>query len=311
MNAPQPLRTRVARALGVIAVWLLAAGGVSAGVIFETYSPYHHVQVIDERGLRTLSFDGTHETRMLLSDPLQGHFEYTEFFHFAWLWNTNLSRVLMLGLGGGSTQRAFLHYYPAVTVESVELDPVVVKVATNYFGVPISDRHQVRNQDGRAFLKRSGETWDLIILDAYTRHRYGSAIPPHLATREFFELAASRLTTNGVLAYNVITTGALQGVDAGSAIARTLLAVFPQVYCFHATQSRNVVLMATRQAERWSNTELARRGAALVQGGLNPPPGLFSRLRTFRTEVPATARRAPVLTDDFAPVEALGRKGRE
>src|SRR5919108_5469814 len=99
------------------------------GVVFEAFSPYHQVQVIDEPGVRVLSFNGTRETKMSLANPLQGHFEYTEYFHTPWVWNRDVRRVLMLGLGGGSIQRAYQHYYTNVTVDTVEIDPVVVKVA--------------------------------------------------------------------------------------------------------------------------------------------------------------------------------------
>ncbi len=289
-----------------------ALGGMSvtarAAVVFQAYSPYHHVLVVDENGLRTLSFDGTHETQMSLRNPLQGHFEYTEFFHLAWLWNTNLARALMIGLGGGSTQRAFLHDYPGVRIQTVEIDPVVVQVASNYFGVRTSDRHHIQISDGRTHLRRSTERYDLIVLDAYTKHRYGSQIPQHLATREFFELARDHLTTNGVLAYNVITVSRLGGVDAGSALGRTLQSVFPQVYCFRARTSLNVVMIATLDPRRWSAQELLLRGTELLRRGLSPPAGLFGRLGTFRTELPREAMRAPILTDDYAPVEALGRR---
>jgi spermidine synthase len=300
-------------AAGLVLSWALMFPEPLAArqVIFETYSPYHHVLVIDDNNLRILSFDNTQETRMSLANPIQGHFEYTEFFHYAWLWKTNLAEVLMLGLGGGSAQRAFLHYYPRMEVQSVELDPVVLQVATNYFGVPLSERHRVVLSDGRTFLRRSRQLYDLIVLDAYTKHRYGSQIPQHLATREFFELARQRLTTNGVLAYNVITVSRLGGADAGMALARTLQAVFPQVYCFQAKTSLNVVMIATQEPRRLSNAELFQRGSQLIRQGLTPPPGLFERLRSFQTEVPRNAARAPLLTDDFAPVESLGRPRRQ
>src|SRR5438045_9298180 len=69
-------------------------------VVFEDTSPYHHVRVIDQNGLRTLCFDDATESRMAVDDPLKGHFEYTEYFHMAWLWNAKITNVLMIGLGG-------------------------------------------------------------------------------------------------------------------------------------------------------------------------------------------------------------------
>src|ERR1035441_4660746 len=49
-------------------------------VLFERISKYHHIKVYDEEGIRTLSFNGSWETKMSLADPLTGHFEYTEYF---------------------------------------------------------------------------------------------------------------------------------------------------------------------------------------------------------------------------------------
>ena len=60
------------------------------------------------------------ETRMALRNPLQGHFEYIDYFHMPWLWRNELTNVLMIGLGGGSVQRAYQHYYPNVKVETAE-----------------------------------------------------------------------------------------------------------------------------------------------------------------------------------------------
>lgn len=312
MNLPVPLpRTSPTTAWAVawLTLFLLSLPAPSpAGVIHEAYSPYHHILVVDDNGIRTLSFDGTRETRMSLEDPSRGHFGYTELFHYAWLWNTNLHRIAMLGLGGGSTQRSFLRHYPNVRIDSVEIDPAVVAIATNFFHVRITDRHRVFIEDGRSHLRRSREKYDLIVLDAYVKHRYGSHMPHHLATREFFEIARDRLTPEGVLAYNVITTLQLGNSDATRALARTLLQVFTQVYVFQASDSRNAVLIATRDPRRRTPPELRQRAAQLVANGLRPPPGLVERLPSMRTDLPLNIRQARVLSDDYAPVESLDRR---
>ena len=297
------------RIIAFAATCLLIAPPLSApaGVIHEIYSPYHHILVLDDGDIRTLSFDGTRETRMSLSNPLQGHFGYTELFHYARLWNTNLARVAMLGLGGGSTQRSFLHHYPEVRIDSVEIDPAVVKIATNFFQVRINDRHRVIVEDGRNFLRRSREKYDLIVLDAYVKHRYGSHMPQHLATREFFEIARDRLTPNGVLAYNVITVIQLGNTDATRALARTMLQVFTQVYQFRASDSLNAVLIATREPRRLTPPELRQRATGLVTLGRPLPVGLAERLPSLKTGLPPNVSQARILTDDYAPVEGLER----
>jgi len=294
------------RAVVLVAV-LNAAFAPGAVVVFNTYSAYHHIQVLDDLGIRTLSFNGSMETKMSRMNPLQGHFEYTEYFHMPWLWNTNLKRVLMIGLGGGSTQRAYQHYYTNVFVDTVELDPVVIRVAKDFFRTVPTPMHRIHTNDGRIFLRRTTNLYDAVIMDAYATTRYGSSVPPHLTTTEFFQLARNHLTADGVLAYNII--GQMEGWNeefVGS-IYRTLREVFPQVYFFPATESRNVVLIATRNPERFDPARVEAAGAALVRSRQVKLPTFTTRLKSFDTNAPAAAFRAPVLTDDRAGVEGLLR----
>jgi hypothetical protein len=79
---------------------------------------------------------------------------------------------------------------------------VVVEVAKKYFGVQPSERLRIHIGDGRTFLKRSRETWDLIVIDAYTTNRYGNTIPAHLATREFFQEVGQHLSSGGILHFH-------------------------------------------------------------------------------------------------------------
>jgi spermidine synthase len=296
--------------LAVITGWVVGTWACPAAVVFEALTPYHYVRVLDEGGFRLLSFDGSSESRISLTNALQGHFEYTEYFHLPWLWHTQLTRVLMIGLGGGSTQQAYEHYCPGVRMETVELDPVVVRVARDYFGLKDSERQQVHVADGRVFLRRTRATYDAILVDAYVSGRYGSCIPYHLATKEFFGLARERLSTNGVLAYNVIGNARGWQAEIVGAVHQTLKAVFPQVYVFPAKASLNVVLVATQSPARADIGRLRERAELVVQSGRDTLPGLAERARMLQSEPPPGFAECPVLTDDFAPVDNLLRSGR-
>lgn len=297
-----------ALALSCGLLWLGVDG--RAAIVFETTSPYHHIRVVDEQGIRTLSFDGSAETRMSVRNPLQGHFEYTEYFHMPWLWNPQLTNALMIGLGGASTQRAYQHYYPDLTVETVEIDPVVVRVAKDYFRFQESATQRVQVSDGRVFLRRGGGPYGAIILDAYEKNKYGSFIPYHLATREFFELANQRLTTNGVLAYNVI--GTLQGwrADILGSIYKTMKEIFPQVYLFPAQETMNIVVVGVKSSERLNPVTLQQRASALMLNKRIQLPSFRARLAAMRTEPPLNFKHCQVLTDDYAPVDGLLTRGR-
>ena len=277
-----------------------------SGVVqFERTTAYHNIRVVDRSGVRTLCFDDTWQTRMSLQNPLNGHFEYTEYFHMPFLWNARMTNVLMIGLGGASTQRSFQHFYPGLTVETVEIDPEVLQTAKDYFQFSESNTQKVHVADGRMYLKRDPAKHDLIILDAYLGGRYGLGIPQHLATKEFFELTRDHLTTNGVVAYNVI--GTMNGWHANmiGAMYRTLKAVFPQVYFFPAKSSQNIVMIATKSAVPITLDVLRQRAAFHIQNGLITMPSFRERLESFQSWPPTSVSRSPILTDDYAPVEGL------
>ena len=46
------------------------------------------------------------------------------------------SRVLCIGLGGGSLPNFLSHHFPGMLVDAVELDPLVVTVASDHMGFP-------------------------------------------------------------------------------------------------------------------------------------------------------------------------------
>jgi spermidine synthase len=302
MNLNKFIRTRVIGLLILLAPFL---SGAQTNVLFEGDSTYHHIQVYDFAGTRTLSFNGSWETTMSLTNPLTGHFEYTEYFQMPWLWNQDIKRVLMVGLGGGSTPRAYQHYYTNVMVDMVEIDPKVVEVAKKYFTVAESPTFKININDGRVFLRQSTNTYDVILMDAYSTTRYGSSLPRQLATKEFFELASRHLSTNGVFAYNVI--GQIQGFRATliGAMYRTMSEVFPHVYMFPAVESENVVFIATKSAEPFNYVRAAAEAYKLINSGTVTLPTFSLRVRSFMDQPPPTVGTSPLLTDDYAPIETL------
>ena len=216
----------------------------------------------------------------------------------------------MEGLGGGSTPRAYQHYYTNVMVDVVEIDPVVVEVAKQYFTLTESPKLKINIDDGRVFLRRSTNTYDVILMDAYsTKPPYGSALPRQLVTKEFFELASKHLSTNGVLAYNVI--GQIQGFRATliGAMYRTLSEVFPHVYMFPAVESENIVFVATKSEEPMTYNRASAQALKLRNAGTVTLPTLMTRVQSFTPRRPPNTDTSPLLTDDYAPIDSLLQEG--
>jgi spermidine synthase len=105
-----------------------------------------------------------------------------------------------VGLGGGSIAKSFAESNWSVDV--VEIDPTVVDIAHEYFGLT-DDEASVTTMDGRQYLITHDTRYDLIVLDAFG----SSSIPFHLVTREAFALVKEHLKPDGILALNIEADG--------------------------------------------------------------------------------------------------------
>lgn len=111
-----------------------------------------------------------------------------------------LQRVGLVGLGAGSL---LAYTQPGQNWTVYEIDPLVVKIASSpRFFTYLSDskvRPEIVLGDARLQLQKSSETYDLLILDAYS----SDAVPVHLLTREALRTYLARLAPHGVIAFHI------------------------------------------------------------------------------------------------------------
>jgi len=304
------LRTKRAPVVGILLCAAILAAHTPAGavVVYRRDTLYHRILVEDVRGVRSLKFDAAVQSTMSLANPFEGALEYSDYFHVPFVFNPDIKRTLFIGLGGGSGPKRFLNDYPEVEVDVVELDPVVVQVAEEFFGVVKDPRLKIFVEDGRMFLNRTNRSYDLIAVDAYHSNAYGPYIPFHLVTREFFEKARDRLTVGGVLVYNVVGTIRGPQSTAVRGIYRTMSTVFPSLCMFPVETSMNVVIVATKAKVNYTPRQIYEMGNRLLIERRVRLPGFLRRLSRVIV-VPPPMVDVPVLTDDFAPMESLQAAG--
>jgi spermidine synthase len=274
-------------------------------ILLQKDTPYHHIVVTQFLETRWLRFDNLTQSAVNLVHPEKTILAYQQGFPLALAMRPGIQSVCLIGLGGGDTVRALTQLRPNLSIDSVEIDPVVRDVAREFFLYRESDRIRTTIQDGRLFLAQRGPQYDLIILDAFN----STGVPFHLTTREFFQRLRARLSPDGIFAANFIAE--LMGKDGRLfwATYQTIRRQFGQVYVVNPSLaagqtsiSGNVLVFATVSADplnldivRQHVGEMAARwrlaGLSAIASGLihspEPPPG------------------TPELTDSFAPVEAL------
>ena len=258
------------------------------GLLSIEHSPYAEIRVVEVDGTRYLVIDGGTHT-IVDAQTFESYFQYVNVLDLVNHLEDEPGELLLVGLGGGSAAKLFSRQGWAV--DAVEIDPVVTEVARRSFGLE-DDEATVHHDDGRHYLMANEKRYDAIVLDAFG----SSSIPFHLVTREAFELVASRLAPEGVLAINVESVG-WDDVLVRS-LAATLGEVFPEVLALPIAeppdQLGNLVLLAARRP-----LELERE--------VPPTPDRFSRIYDMnhawdnRFEPDVTG--VPVLTDDLNPVD--------
>jgi spermidine synthase len=275
-------------------VFVRDALGQDSRTIEFKESKYNSIYIMREGGLIGMIFGVNKQlfTESLYNpaDPKELPVVYTRYMTAALAYPATLTSVLEVGLGGGRTASYLSrHMGGALDITCVELDPEVIRMAKKYFGVTETPTMRLVAKDGRSFLRETDKSYDLIMVDAYR----GTFVPFHLLTKEFFQTLKTRLKPGGVTAQNIEPTTMLYD----SALA-TLKAVFDQVEIYEA--DGNVVAIAYDGPVK-AGSEIAGRMSALQAKYQfrHPLPDLLDRRRIV------TAANAKVLTDDFAPVEAL------
>jgi spermidine synthase len=299
--------------LGMVILLSTAVGRATApadrSVIYARDTAYQRITITDEGPIRYLKLDNHWQSAVDRNCPRCTVFAYIDYLHLPLIFTARPrpERVTLIGLGGGTLPQRYLADYPSVTIDVAEIDPEVVAAAGHYFGVWESERLRLDARDGRLHLRLVHEPRDIILTDAYLKDR----LPFHLATREFFGLARLRLAPGGALVSNII--GALEGRDSRlfRAVYKTVREVFRTVYVFPVDFGRygspeavrNIILVATDEPAL-SAEEIRRRAQALADGRVVTADS-FLEVASDLYQPPIRTDDVPILSDDFAPVDAL------
>ena len=217
---------------------------------------------------------------------------YTRIMSVGLVYPDATRRVLMIGLGAGSVSTYLARAMPDLAIDVIDLDRGVIDAARKYFGLRETPNLHFIESDGRVYLTRHRQLYDLILLDAYRE----LGVPFHLLTKEFYTLVKEHLSPHGAVASNI--TG---GTKLYASTLVTFRAVFPTVDVYpeyERADDSQIVIVATAEAP--PATDALRPRAEALQERYRfryPLPNLLTGRITDRT-----VANGELLTDDFAPV---------
>lgn len=270
----------------------------NTGQVYETESAYNYIQVQEQNGytlLRLNEGQGVHS--IYNPNTLQYNGPWDQFlvspYFYADRKPSDIKRVAIVGLAAGTTARQMTAVYGDIPIDGFEIDPKIVEVGRKYFDMNMPNLNVIIG-DGRLNLEQSPYKYDIIAVDAY-RPPY---IPPQMTTQEFFQIAASHLTENGVLTLNSASVPGDRRLING--LATTMGTIFPSIYMVDIPGSLNTMIFATKQKTIPEN--LAVNLVTLSQDpSVNPL--LLAAMQVAFANLKTGYETTTVFTDDLAPIE--------
>ena len=128
--------------------------------------------------------------------------------------NSYSIKCLIVGLGGGALPSYISSQFPRVVVDVVEIDPSIVRVATEHFDFKTNERLRVITCDGLKYVKElafkanaadSGSMYDIIMFDVDSKDsRIGMSCPPKpFVEPDFLHCVNNILNDAGIFVLNI------------------------------------------------------------------------------------------------------------
>jgi len=222
-------------------------------------------------------------------------YDYTRFYKLAAHFNPGFQNALIIGGAAYSFPRYFVEAYENATIDVVEIDPELTRLAKEHFRLRDNDRMSIYHEDGRTFLNTSTNKYDVIYGDAFKSYL---TLPWHLTTLEAVQKQYDILNEGGIVMVNIISSIEGKGSEFLQAELATFREVFPQVYLFAVQNPEDRSLMQ-------SISLIAVKSNNPVQLSSSDPEWNELMQHNITSLVKTNL---PVLTDDFAPVDNYTNK---
>lgn len=206
--------------------------------LYETKTQYFHVRVeLDESGHRHLVFLPYKGSQSVYNPekPDEIVSNYARYGLLALLaFEQPPQRILFIGMGGGIMPMYIRKHFPETQIDIVEIDKSILPIAEKYFGFKKDSKINIFFEDGRVFVDKSKEKYDIIFLDVYN----AEGIPYQFTTVEFFTKIKEKLSKNGILSINLANFGQNSFIAAE---LNTICKVFPNSFVFTSEGNTNYI----------------------------------------------------------------------
>lgn len=169
------------------------------------------------------------------------------------IWKTGIKRVarelstprkvLILGLGGGSSAELVQEFFPEARMEGVEIDPQMVEMGKKYLKLGEIPNLDIIIADALKFVpnkllgirRKKTESYDLVLVDLFV----GTKIPKVFKEQKFLKQMYSLMSSSSIAAFNHFY--GYEERDDATKFLQKLRRVFPRIVSI--TEEANIVFL--------------------------------------------------------------------
>lgn len=171
-------------------------------LVYQTRSNGQDISIVDRGSIRSLYFGKRAlQSAVDMKEPLKLQLQYPRYMTGTLLFTPQPSRILLIGIGGGSLISFFHHHFPQCVIDAVDHDAEIIHLALNYFKAPTQPNINYFHDDGLNFLHNMSSTcqYDIILIDGFNAQGMSSA----LYNQDCFTLCKRQLKNDGTLVCNL------------------------------------------------------------------------------------------------------------
>lgn len=162
-------------------------------------SKYGNISIVENEGQYIFFLNG--DPSLIVPVPEIGFLE--EFIHLPLLFHKKPEKILLIGIGAGGAINEILKHSTIKNIEYIEIDPILLNLIES-LKIPLIERElkdkrvKIKNIDGRFYLKKTKNFYDLIILGITEPYNLESN---RFFTLEFFEIIKGHLERDGIFVF--------------------------------------------------------------------------------------------------------------
>ena len=212
---------------------------------------------------------------MRLAKPDNIELEYVQMMMMWMLFIRQPKHIVQLGLGSAALTKFCYHRFPDARVTAAELNPNVIAICHEHFGLPPNDKRlDVREMNALDFVldPANHNSVDVLQVDLYDEDARG----PVLDSPEFYQACCDCLTEVGIMTTNVF--GDYANYDKN---LQNMELVFDAVVWLPEVHDANIVVLAFKRSPQIDFSDLYERANNIKKSMNLPAKGWVTGLKAW------------------------------